>query len=287
MTAQLIDGNALSKQLRSEVASRAAALSARGLQPGLAVILVGDNPASQIYVRNKVKACEDVGFHSVLEKYEATMTEAELLARVEALNSDPSIHGILVQLPLPKHIDDHKVIEAISPAKDVDGFAVESAGALMVGEVGFKACTPYGCMKMLESIGMKDLKGKHAVVIGRSNIVGKPMAMMLLQANATVTICHSGTPDLAAMTRQADVVVAAVGKRDVLTADMVKPGAVVIDVGMNRNDAGKLCGDVDFDGVKEVAGWITPVPGGVGPMTITMLLVNTMESAERVAGPAA
>ena len=287
MTAQLIDGNALSKQLRSEVASRAAALSTRGLQPGLAVILVGDNPASQVYVRNKVKACEDVGFHSVLEKYEATMTEAELLARVEALNSDPSIHGILVQLPLPKHIDDHKVIEAISPAKDVDGFAVESAGALMVGEVGFKACTPYGCMKMLESIGMKDLKGKHAVVIGRSNIVGKPMAMMLLQANATVTICHSGTPDLAAMTRQADVVVAAVGKRDVLTADMVKPGAVVIDVGMNRNDAGKLCGDVDFDGVKEVAGWITPVPGGVGPMTITMLLVNTMESAERVAGPAA
>ncbi|MFN3886087.1 MAG: bifunctional methylenetetrahydrofolate dehydrogenase/methenyltetrahydrofolate cyclohydrolase FolD [Aquabacterium sp.] len=283
MTAQLIDGNALSKQLRSEVAERAAALTAKGLKPGLAVVLVGDNPASQVYVRNKVKACEDVGFHSVLEKYDASMTEAELLARVEALNNDPTIHGILVQLPLPKHIDDHKVIEAISPLKDVDGFHVASAGALMVGEVGFKACTPYGCMKMLESIGMKDLRGKHAVVIGRSNIVGKPMAMMLLQANATVTITHSGTADLAHHTRQADIVVAAVGKRNVLTADMVKPGAVVIDVGMNRDDAGKLCGDVDFAGLKEVAGYITPVPGGVGPMTITMLLVNTMEAAERTA----
>ncbi|MDY0742867.1 bifunctional methylenetetrahydrofolate dehydrogenase/methenyltetrahydrofolate cyclohydrolase FolD [Paucibacter sp. R3-3] len=281
MTAQLIDGNALSKQVRAEVAQRAAALTAKGVKPGLAVVLVGDNPASQVYVRNKVKACEEAGMHSVLEKYEATMTEAELLARVEALNNDPAIHGVLVQLPLPKHIDDHKVIEAISPAKDVDGFHVSSAGALMVGEPGFKACTPYGCMKMLESIGMKNLRGKHAVVIGRSNIVGKPMAMMLLQADATVTICHSGTADLGAITRQADVIVAAVGKRNVLTADMVKPGAVVIDVGMNRNDEGKLCGDVDFDGVKEVAGYITPVPGGVGPMTITMLLVNTMESAER------
>jgi methylenetetrahydrofolate dehydrogenase (NADP+)/methenyltetrahydrofolate cyclohydrolase len=281
MTAQLIDGNALSKQLRGDVAQRAAKLTAAGIQPGLAVILVGENPASQVYVRNKVKACEDSGLHSVLEKYEATMTEAELLARVEALNNDPSIHGILVQLPLPQHIDDHKVIEAISPLKDVDGFHIASAGALMVGEVGFKACTPYGCMKMLESIGMKDLRGKHAVVIGRSNIVGKPMAMMLLQANATVTITHSGTADLGAMTRQADVIVAAVGKRNVLTADMVKPGAVVIDVGMNRNDEGKLCGDVDFEGVKEVAGAITPVPGGVGPMTITMLLVNTIEAAER------
>ena len=284
MTAQIIDGKLLSEQLRKEVAIRAAALKTKGITPGLAVILVGDNQASQVYVRNKVKACEDVGFHSVLEKYDASMTEAELLARVEALNNDPSIHGILVQLPLPKHIDDHKVIETISPAKDVDGFHVASAGALMVGEVGFKACTPYGCMKMLESIGMKDLRGKHAVVIGRSNIVGKPMAMMLLTANATVTITHSGTADLAAMTRQADVIVAAVGKVDVLTADMVKPGAVVIDVGMNRNAEGKLCGDVDFNGVKEVAGYITPVPGGVGPMTITMLLVNTMESAERSAG---
>ncbi|WP_338439142.1 bifunctional methylenetetrahydrofolate dehydrogenase/methenyltetrahydrofolate cyclohydrolase FolD [uncultured Aquabacterium sp.] len=286
MTAQLIDGNALSKQLRGEVAQRAAALTTKGVQPGLAVVLVGDNPASQVYVRNKVKACEDAGFKSVLEKYEATLSEAELLARVEALNNDPSIHGILVQLPLPKHIDDHKVIEAISPLKDVDGFHVASAGALMVGEVGFKACTPYGCMKMLESIGMKDLRGKHAVVIGRSNIVGKPMAMMLLAANATVTVTHSGTADLAAMTRQADVVVAAVGKRNVLTADMVKPGAVVIDVGMNRDDEGKLCGDVDFAGVKQVASHITPVPGGVGPMTITMLLVNTMEAAERAAAAA-
>ena len=283
MTAQIIDGKALSAQLRTEVAQRAAALTAKGTKPGLAVVLVGDNQASQVYVRNKVKACEDVGFHSVLEKYDASMTEAELLARVEALNNDPSIHGILVQLPLPKHIDDHKVIEAISPLKDVDGFHVASAGALMVGEVGFKACTPYGCMKMLESIGMKDLRGKHAVGIGRSNIVGKPMAMMLLAANATVTVCHSGTADLAAMTRQADIVVAAVGKLNVLTAGMIKPGAVVIDVGMNRNAEGKLCGDVDYEGCKEVAGYITPVPGGVGPMTITMLLVNTMEAAERTA----
>jgi methylenetetrahydrofolate dehydrogenase (NADP+) / methenyltetrahydrofolate cyclohydrolase len=283
MTAQLIDGNALSQQLRGEVAKRAAVLTAKGLKPGLAVVLVGDNPASQVYVRNKVKACQDAGLHSVLEKYDATMTEAELLARVEALNNEPSIHGILVQLPLPKHIDDHKVIEAISPLKDVDGFHVASAGALMVGEVGFKACTPYGCMKMLESIGLTDLRGKHAVVIGRSNIVGKPMAMMLLAANATVTVTHSGTADLGAMTRQADIVVAAVGKRNVLTADMVKPGAVVIDVGMNRNDEGKLCGDVDFEGLKAVASHITPVPGGVGPMTITMLLVNTMEAAERAA----
>ena len=279
-TGQLIDGNALSKQLRSDVARRAAALKARGITPGLAVVLVGENPASQVYVRNKVKACEDSGLHSVLEKYEASMTEAQLLARVEALNNDPAIHGILVQLPLPAHIDAHKVIESISPAKDVDGFHVASAGALMVGQPGFWPCTPYGCMKMLESIHY-DLKGKHAVVIGRSNIVGKPMALMLLQQNATVTICHSGTKDLKAMTLQADVVVAAVGKRNVLTADMVKPGAVVIDVGMNRNDEGKLCGDVDFEGVRQVAGWITPVPGGVGPMTITMLLVNTLEAAER------
>jgi methylenetetrahydrofolate dehydrogenase (NADP+) / methenyltetrahydrofolate cyclohydrolase len=279
-TAQTIDGNALAAQLRSDVAARTTALKARGLTPGLAVVLVGDNQASQVYVRNKVKACTDAGLHSVLEKYDATMTEAELLARVDALNNDPSIHGILVQLPLPAHIDAHKVIEAISPAKDVDGFHVASAGALMVGQPGFWPCTPYGCMKMLESIGY-NLRGKHAVVIGRSNIVGKPMAMMLLQQSATVTICHSATPNLKAMTLQADVIVAAVGKQNVVTADMVKPGAVVIDVGMNRNDAGKLCGDVDFDGVRQVAGFITPVPGGVGPMTITMLLVNTLEAAER------
>ena len=280
MTAQLIDGNALSRQLRADVAQRVTALKSRGITPGLAVILVGDNPASQVYVRNKVKACEDTGMHSVLERYDASLSEADLLARVDALNNDPTIHGILVQLPLPAHIDAHKVIEAISPAKDVDGFHVASAGALMVGQPGFWPCTPYGCMKMLESIGY-DLRGKHAVVIGRSNIVGKPMALMLLQQNATVTICHSATRDLKAMTLQADVIVAAVGKRNVLTADMVKPGAVVLDVGMNRNDEGKLCGDVDFEGVKQVAGWITPVPGGVGPMTITMLMVNTLESAER------
>jgi methylenetetrahydrofolate dehydrogenase (NADP+)/methenyltetrahydrofolate cyclohydrolase len=282
MTAQLIDGNALSTKIRAEVAQRAAALTAQGVQPGLAVVLVGDNPASAVYVRNKVKACTDAGMRSILEKYDASMSEAELLARVQALNDDPAVHGILVQLPLPKHIDAHKVIETISPDKDVDGFHVASAGALMVGQPGFKPCTPYGCMKMLEAIGVSPA-GKHAVVIGRSNIVGKPMALLLLQANATVTVCHSGTPDLGAFTRQADIVVAAVGKRNVLTAGMVKPGAVVIDVGMNRNDEGKLCGDVDFEGVKQVAGWITPVPGGVGPMTITMLLVNTMEAAERAA----
>ncbi|WP_310611440.1 bifunctional methylenetetrahydrofolate dehydrogenase/methenyltetrahydrofolate cyclohydrolase FolD [Limnohabitans sp.] len=280
MTAQLIDGNALSKQLRAQVAADTVKLKAQGLTPGLAVVLVGENPASQVYVRNKVKACEEAGLHSVLEKYEATMTEADLLARVDALNNDPAIHGILVQLPLPAHIDAQKVIEAISPAKDVDGFHIASAGALMTGMPGFWPCTPYGCMRMLESIGY-DLKGKHAVVIGRSNIVGKPMALMLLQKDATVTVAHSRTQNLKALTLQADVIVAAVGKRNVLTADMVKPGAVVLDVGMNRNDEGKLCGDVDFDGVKEVAGYITPVPGGVGPMTITMLLVNTLESAQR------
>jgi methylenetetrahydrofolate dehydrogenase (NADP+)/methenyltetrahydrofolate cyclohydrolase len=284
-TAQIINGNTLSAQLRADVTRRTAALRARGLTPGLAVVLVGENPASQVYVRNKVKACNDSGLHSVLEQYPATMTEAELLARIDTLNTDDSIHGILVQLPLPAHIDAQKVIEAISPAKDVDGFHVASAGALMVGQPGFWPCTPYGCMKMLESIGYQ-LRGKHAVVIGRSNIVGKPMALMLLQQNATVTICHSATADLKAMTLQADVIVAAVGKRNVLTADMVKPGAVVIDVGMNRNDEGKLCGDVDFDGVSQVAGYITPVPGGVGPMTITMLLVNTLEAAERVADKA-
>ena len=281
MTAQRIDGNALSQKLRAEVTSRTVALKAKGITPGLAVILVGENPASQVYVRNKVKACQDSGLHSLLEKYPEDLTENALLARIESLNQDPSIHGILVQLPLPKHIDAQKVIEAISPNKDVDGFHIASAGALMTGMPGFWPCTPYGCMKMLESIAY-DLKGKHAVVIGRSNIVGKPMAMMLLQKNATVTICHSATPNLKAMTLQADVIVAAVGKRNVLTADMVKPGAVVLDVGMNRNDEGKLCGDIDFEGVEKVASYITPVPGGVGPMTITMLLVNTLEAAERI-----
>ncbi len=281
-TGHLMDGVALSKILRQDIAQRAAALTAHNITPGLAVILVGENQASQVYVRNKVKACADTGLHSVLEKYPDSMSEVELLARIESLNHDASIHGILVQLPLPAHIDAHKVLEAISPAKDVDGFHVANAGALMVGQPGFWPCTPYGCMKLLESIHY-ELKGKHAVVIGRSNIVGKPVALMLLQKNATVTVCHSATANLKAMTLQADVVVVAVGKRNVLTADMVKPGAVVIDVGMNRNDEGKLCGDVDFAGVREVAGFITPVPGGVGPMTITMLLVNTLEAAERVA----
>ena len=281
MTAQLIDGNALAQQVRSEVAGRVAALKARGVQPQLNVILVGEDPASQVYTRNKVADSEQTGLAATLERYPADMTEADLLARIAALNADASVHGILVQLPLPAHMDSHAVIEAIAPQKDVDGFHVASAGALMVGQPGFRPCTPYGCMKMLESIGMQDLRGKHAVVIGRSNIVGKPMAMMLLAANATVTICHSGTPDVKAQTLQGDIVVAAVGKRNVLTADMVKPGAVVIDVGMNRDDAGKLCGDVDFAGVKEVAGWITPVPGGVGPMTRAMLLVNTIEAAEQ------
>ena len=280
MSALLIDGNALSQHMRADFAARTQSLVAQGVRPGLAVILVGENPASQVYVRNKVKACEQVGIHSLLEKYPQDLSQADLLARVDALNNDPSIHGILVQLPLPLHIDAQKIIEAISPSKDVDGFHVASAGALMTGLPAYWPCTPHGCMKMLESIGYK-LKGKHAVVIGRSNIVGKPMALMLLQENATVTVCHSSTVDLKHHCLQADVIVAAVGKRNVLTADMVKPGAVVLDVGMNRDDAGKLCGDVDFEAVRLVAGYITPVPGGVGPMTITMLLANTLDSAQQ------
>ena len=282
MPAQLISGTALSQQIRTEVAQRAAALHARGIQPGLAVILVGVDPASAVYVRNKVKACAENGLHSVLEKYDTSLSEADLLARIRALNDDPAIHGILVQMPLPRHINPQRVIETISSAKDVDGYSVQSAGELLAGLPGFRPCTPYGCMKLIESTGVP-LKGKHAVVIGRSNTVGKPMALLLLQAHATVTICHSATPDLGLFTRQADVLVAAVGRRNTVTKDMVKPGAIVIDVGMNRDDAGKLCGDVDFGPVSEVAGWITPVPGGVGPMTITMLLVNTLESAERSA----
>jgi methylenetetrahydrofolate dehydrogenase (NADP+)/methenyltetrahydrofolate cyclohydrolase len=279
MTAQIIDGVALSTQIRAEVALRAAALTAQGRRPGLAVILVGGDPASAVYVRNKVKACRDHGLHSVLEQYDATLGQAELLDRVAALNADPSIHGILVQMPLPRHIDPQRVIAAIATAKDVDGFSVHSAGALMTGLPGLRPATPYGCMKLIESTGVA-LKGSHAVVIGRSNTVGKPMALLLLQAHATVTVCHSATPDIAAHARQADILVAAVGRRNTVTAGMVKPGAIVIDVGINRNDEGKLCGDVDFAAVREVAGWITPVPGGVGPMTITMLLVNTLQAAE-------
>ena len=282
MAARLIDGNALAKTNRAQVAGRAAALTARGHQPGLAVILVGDDPASQVYVKHKVADCVDAGIRSVLETYPAAFSEAELLARVNALNDDPTIHGILVQMPLPRHINPHRVIEAISVAKDVDGFSTLSAGELMTGLPGFRPCTPYGCMKLIDTTGI-DLRGKHAVVIGRSNTVGKPTAMLLLQANATVTICHSATVDLALHTRHADIVVAAVGKRNMLTRDMVKPGAVIIDVGMNRDEHGKLCGDVDFAAVREVAGWITPVPGGVGPMTRAMLLTNTIEAAERSA----
>ncbi len=279
---QIIDGVALSTQLRADVATRVTALKTRGVTPGLAVILVGEDPASAVYVRNKVKACLDTGVRSVFEKYEATLSEADLLSRIATLNADPTLHGILVQMPLPKHIDPHKVIEAISVSKDVDGYATLSAGELMTGAPGFRPCTPYGCMKLIESTGI-NLRGKHAVVIGRSNTVGKPMALLLLQANATVTVCHSATADIGHHTRQADLIVAAVGKRNVLTADMVKPGAIVIDVGMNRTPEGKLCGDVDFAGVSQLASHITPVPGGVGPMTITMLLVNTLEAAERAA----
>ncbi len=284
MPAQLLDGNLLSKKLRAEIAARSAILTAKGVRPGLAVIVVGDDPASQVYVRNKVKACEDVGFHSVLERYPAELDEAQLLARIATLNADPSIHGILVQLPLPKHISAERVLESIASDKDVDGFHIANAGALMVGAPLFKPCTPYGCMKMLESIEYP-LRGARAVVIGASNIVGKPMAMLLLQAGATVTICNSKTKDLAAHTKEADVLVVATGKPKMITGNMIKPGSVVIDVGINRLPDGKLCGDVDFDTAKYVAGWITPVPGGVGPMTITMLLMNTLEAVERSMKP--
>ena len=285
MPAQLLDGNLLSKKLRAEIATRSAILTAKGVRPGLAVIVVGDDPASQVYVRNKVKACEDVDFHSVLERYPAELEEAQLLARIATLNADPSIHGILVQLPLPKHISAERVLESIASDKDVDGFHIANAGALMVGAPLFKPCTPYGCMKMLESIDYP-LRGARAVVIGASNIVGKPMAMLLLQAGATVTICNSKTKDLSAHTKEADVLVVATGKPKMITGNMVKPGSVVIDVGINRQSDGKLCGDVDFDTAKYVAGWITPVPGGVGPMTITMLLMNTLEAVERSIKPA-
>ena len=279
MSARLIDGAGLARRLREGFRQRASALAAAGRRPGLAVIIVGDNPASRIYVRNKVRACGDAGFLSQLIELPANLDESALLARIAALNADPAIHGILVQLPLPAQIDSQRVIEAILPAKDVDGFHVASAGALMTGMPGFAPCTPAGVMAMLQAEGI-DPAGRHAVVIGRSNIVGKPMATLLLQASATVTICHSRTSDLGAMTRQADILVAATGRVNLVTANMVKPGACVIDVGMNRDAAGKLCGDVDFSGVREVAGWITPVPGGVGPMTIAMLLSNTLKAAE-------
>jgi methylenetetrahydrofolate dehydrogenase (NADP+)/methenyltetrahydrofolate cyclohydrolase len=283
--ARLIDGSAIARQVRAELAARSARLSATGTTPCLAVVLVGDDPASQIYVKHKVKACQEGGVRSILESHDEALSEGGLLARVAALNADPAVHGILVQMPLPKHISPARVIEAISPLKDVDGYSVESAGRLVAGLPGFRPCTPWGCMKLIESTGI-DLRGKHAVVIGRSNTVGKPMALMLLAADATVTVCHSKTPDLSVHTRAADVVVAAVGRANTLTGAMVKPGAVVIDVGMNRNAAGKLCGDVDFASVATVAAAITPVPGGVGPMTIAMLLSNTVDAAERASAAA-
>jgi methylenetetrahydrofolate dehydrogenase (NADP+)/methenyltetrahydrofolate cyclohydrolase len=285
MSAKIIDGAGLARTIRGEIAARVRSLTAAGRQPGLAVLLVGDDQASAVYVRNKVKDCEESGIRSVLMRLPAQTTEADLLARIEALNKDSSIHGILVQLPLPPQIDARKVIEAIAPDKDVDGFHVASAGALMTGQPGFLPCTPYGVMKLLEHVGC-ELRGAEAVVVGRSNIVGKPQALLLLQKDATVTICHSRTRDLADHLRRADVVVAAAGRARMITGDMIRPGAVVIDVGMNRDEAGRLCGDVDFDSVAPVAGWITPVPGGVGPMTRAMLLVNTVEAAERNASGA-
>ena len=285
MPAQLIDGIALSRSLRADVGRRAAQLRSRGTEPCLAVLLVGDDPASHVYVRNKVKACDDCGVRSILERLPATLSQDELLSRIAQLNADRGVHGILVQMPLPLHIDAQRVIGAIDPRKDVDGFSVQSAGELMTGLPGLRPATPSGCMKLIESTGVA-VRGKHAVVIGRSNTVGKPMALLLLQAHATVTVCHSATPDLAKHTRQADIVVAAVGRRHTVTADMVRPGAIVIDVGTNRDEAGKLCGDVDFGAVRDSlgdAGWISPVPGGVGPMTITMLLMNTLEASEHAA----
>ena len=282
MTAKILDGNALAQKLRADFKTRAEALAARGTRPGLAVILVGEDPASQVYVRNKVAACEKAGFHSEKIVYAPDVAPQVVLDRIVELNAEPKIHGILVQLPLPEHFDSDAVLEAIAVDKDVDGFHAENVGALMQGQPRFIPCTPYGVMKFFEEAGV-DLKGKEAVVIGRSNIVGKPMAMLLLHAGATVTVCHSQTQDLLFHTRRADVLVAAIGKPKFVTAAMVKPGAVVIDVGINRLPDGKLCGDVDFDGVKDVAAAITPVPGGVGPMTITMLLANTLEAAERAA----
>ena len=282
-TATLIDGNALSTSVRDQLATRAAALKARGVTPCLAVILVGEDPASAVYVRNKVNACEKAGIRSIKDVYPVDAEPSEVLARIAALNADPAVHGILVQLPLPKQFDSAEVLEAIAAEKDVDGFHAENVGALVQGAPRFIPCTPYGVMKMLESVKVP-LKGAEAVIVGRSNIVGKPMAMLLLQAGCTVTVCHSQTRDLAFHTKRADILVAAVGRAKMITGDMIKPGATVIDVGINRlppEQGGKLCGDVDFESASKVAGQITPVPGGVGPMTITMLLANTVEAAER------
>jgi methylenetetrahydrofolate dehydrogenase (NADP+)/methenyltetrahydrofolate cyclohydrolase len=283
MTAKLIDGKAISDFYRADFRARAQRLIDAGTTPGLAVVIVGDDPASQVYVRNKARACEAVGMHSEVHALPAGTTQTALIAFVSTLNANDAIHGVLVQLPLPPHIDERAIIEAIAPHKDVDGFHYANMGALVIDESLFPPCTPNGVMKMLECEGIA-IEGKHAVVVGRSNIVGKPQAMLLLKAGATVTICHSKTRDLARFTRDADLLVAAVGRAKFITGEMVKPGAIVIDVGINRMADGKLCGDVDFDSVCEVAGAITPVPGGVGPMTITMLLANTLRAAERVAG---
>ena len=280
MSAQIISGTELAASIRETIAQRAAELTALGHQPGLAVVLVGEDPASQVYVRNKVSACEKAGFKSVMHRMPENTSQDALVGLVEQLNDDPTIHGILVQLPLPKHLDSHLVIESISAEKDVDGFHISNAGLLMTGKPLFRPCTPYGVMKMLELTGI-ELRGAEAVVIGASNIVGKPQAMLLPQQGATVTLCNSKTKDLKSHCQRADVLVVAVGRPNMITGDMIKPGAVVIDVGINRLPDGKLCGDVDFDSAKEVAGWITPVPGGVGPMTITMLLQNTIEAVER------
>lgn len=280
MPATIIDGKLLSSVLRDELRERIETVSDHGMKPGLVVILVGADPASSVYVKNKIKACEEVGIYSVFEHLPANASEAELLEMIEDYNADDSVQGILVQLPLPAHMDAHKVIEAISPEKDVDGFHLSSVGALVTGQPLFRPCTPYGVMKMLEAHEIP-LRGAHAVIVGASNIVGKPMAMMLLQAGATVTICNSKTKDLSYHTKHADILVAAVGKPNMITSSMVKPGAAVIDVGINRLPDGKLVGDVDFNSVKYVASYLTPVPGGVGPMTITMLLSNTVEAAER------
>lgn len=275
--ANIIDGKAISLAIKDEVKARIPELEAKyGRKPCLCVIIVGENPASQVYVRNKVKAAEYVGMKSLLLRLPEETPEAELLGTIARLNADDEVDGILVQLPLPKHISEDKVIDAIAKEKDVDGFHILNVGSLWVGDKCIVPCTPKGCIHLIKSTGI-DIKGKLAVVVGRSNIVGKPVAKLLLDENATVVIAHSRTADLKAITSQADILVVAVGKENVITADMVKPGAVVIDVGMNRNAEGKLCGDVDFAGVSEVAGWITPVPGGVGPMTIAMLMKNTIE----------
>lgn len=282
--AQLINGKEIAAQVRENVRLEAEKLKAeKGVTPGLAVILVGDDPASKIYVGNKKKACLEAGFNSYEHILPAETTQEELIALVEKLNADPSVHGILCQLPVPKHIDDEAVIAAISPKKDVDAFHAANVGKIMIGAYDFLPCTPAGVMELIHSTGVS-VAGKKCVVVGRSNIVGKPMAMLLLHENGTVTICHSKTADLAKECREADILVAAVGRAKLITADMVKEGAVVIDVGMNRDEAGKLCGDVDFEAVKEKAAFITPVPGGVGPMTIAMLMKNTLTAAKIAAG---